>query len=163
LFRVFSFLVCLNFLIPSCVNYSLFFPFLLNTFLLPPPFWYKTIARLSLVEYCVFMEIDVVDDGATLDGGDRQQRPTCTRCPILRAASEEGSRAGGYWRPPSPGGRAGGSVDVAISVCTQFLKLLLAADEKQPFLIGCQVIPKLSIATSSRRRTSLWITTMRQR
>jgi hypothetical protein len=59
------------------------------------------------------------------------------------------------------GGRAGGFVEVTISVCTEFLKLLLVACEKQPFLICCQVIQKLSIATS-RRRTSLWITTMRQ-
>jgi hypothetical protein len=50
-------------------------------------------------------------------------------------------------------------VEVVISVCTKFLKFLLVADEKQPFLICGKVIQKLSIATS-RRRTSLWITTI---
>jgi hypothetical protein len=65
--------------------------FLSNIFLMPTPVWYKTIARLSLFEYCVFVEIDVAD------GGDQRRRPTSMRCPHpLRCV---GGRS--LWRPPS--------------------------------------------------------------
>jgi hypothetical protein len=43
-------------------------------------FGIKSIDRLSLFVYCVFVEIDVADGSAALDDGDRRWS-TCTRCP----------------------------------------------------------------------------------